>query len=183
MTPWHRWNGIALGGLAIALLLVACNPFGSIQKSIQEASTAVSAAGTASVGFQTATSDLATSAAPALSTAQPLAGSAVPAIASAVANPTIVSGLATAGAGGVVAIIDQGGKVAFIPETVTIVVGGTVRWTNTTPRPVNIVGDNNSFATGDIALLGVGQAKFDKAGTYNYSSKAQPDSKGKVVVK
>jgi plastocyanin len=182
MTPRHRLNGIALGGLAIALLLVACNPLGGIQKSIQEASTAVSAAGTASVGFQTATSDLATSAAPALSTAQPLVGSAVPAIGTAIANPTIVSGLATAGAGGVVAIIDQGGKVAFIPETVTIAVGGTVRWTNTTPRPVNIVGDNDSFSTGDIALLGVGQAKFDKAGTFNYSSKAQPDSKGKVVV-
>ena len=43
MTPRHRWNGIALGGLAIALLLVACNPLGGVQKSIQEASTAVSA--------------------------------------------------------------------------------------------------------------------------------------------
>jgi plastocyanin len=178
----RRLNLLAAIGLLIALSITACNPLGNIQRSINEASTAVSAVGTASVGAQTAIAgELATSL-PAINTALPALASAAPVVGTALAGGTPFvppSGLT----GNNVAIVEQGGRVSFVPNEVTIAVGGTVRFTNTSPRVQNLVADDGSWTTEDIPVFNFKEVRFDRAGTFSFAARSTPDVKGRVIVR
>lgn len=177
------WRVAGLGALGLFLVSIAaaCGPINRIRQGANDASTAAAGLSTAAAQLQTVTSgDLATSIPAVLGTAAGQIQTATSGLGTAVANPTTQSALGDLGT--MVVIFDQGSKTTFVPDSVTIRVGATVRWTNTTTRTQSVVAEDGSWTTGDILTFGTGQFKFEKAGTFSYFSRTQPDSKAKVIV-
>jgi plastocyanin len=75
----------------------------------------------------------------------------------------------------------------FVPQEVTVPVGGTVEWVDDTGRHT-VKADDDSFDSGTLTAGGHFQHKFEKAGKYPYyclfhGSKGGHDMAGTVIVK
>ena len=68
----------------------------------------------------------------------------------------------------------------FLPATITIKKGDSVRWTNEDSAPHTATG--KSFDTGTLNTGQSGQVMFDKEGAYDYICSIHPNMKAKVVV-
>jgi plastocyanin len=71
---------------------------------------------------------------------------------------------------------------SFVPATVTVKTGDTVKWTNTDTQNHQVVSNNGSFVS---PILGPGKTyshTFDAAGTYHYHDGLNAASKGTVKV-
>ena len=71
---------------------------------------------------------------------------------------------------------------SFSPNTVTVPVGGTVRWTNHDDVPHNVVNDDKSFKSKTMDTDESFSYTFTKPGTYTYFCSIHPKMTGKVVV-
>lgn len=69
----------------------------------------------------------------------------------------------------------------FYPDSITISVGDTVRWTNLDSVNHTVVGAD--FSSGNITSQDSYDHTFTKAGTYNYYCSIEPFMKGVVIVK
>jgi plastocyanin len=70
----------------------------------------------------------------------------------------------------------------FDPETIRVMIGDTVTWTNTGQDDVTITSDDDFFNSG---ILGPGESfsyTFDIAGTFDYSSEEDFFTSGTVIV-
>ncbi len=70
----------------------------------------------------------------------------------------------------------------FDPETIRVMLGDTVTWTNTGQEDVTITSDEDLFNSG---LIGPGETysyTFDVAGTFDYSSEENFMTSGTVIV-
>ena len=70
----------------------------------------------------------------------------------------------------------------FNPETVTIKVGQTVRWTNKDDRDYTLMAKDRSFQSGNLRPKETFDFKFEKAGTFDYIDLLRPRVAGSVVV-
>ncbi|WP_292463495.1 hypothetical protein [Methanolobus sp.] len=76
-------------------------------------------------------------------------------------------------------IVDEDG---FNPETIGVMIGDTVTWTNTGQEDVTITSDDDFFSSG---ILGPGETfsyTFDVAGAFDYSSEEDFLMSGTVIV-
>jgi plastocyanin len=73
-------------------------------------------------------------------------------------------------------------NLTLIPETVTITVGQTVRWTNNDDRDYLLVARDQSFNSGNIRPKEKFEHKFKEAGSYEYGCAIHPRLIGTVVV-
>ena len=73
-------------------------------------------------------------------------------------------------------------KLTLIPETVTIKVGQTVRWTNNDDRDYLLVARDQSFKSPNLRPKEKFEHKFTKAGTFEYSCALHPRLIGTVIV-
>ena len=71
---------------------------------------------------------------------------------------------------------------SFSPASVTIAVGGTVRWTNGDRDSHTVTADNGSFDSGILAPGGTFSHTFPTAGTFAYHCEIHPDMRGTVTV-
>ena len=71
---------------------------------------------------------------------------------------------------------------SFSPNTVTVPVGGTVRWTNHDDVPHNVVNQDKSFKSKTMDTDENFSYTFTKPGTYTYYCSIHPRMTGKVVV-
>ncbi|MDI3539767.1 MAG: hypothetical protein PWP14_2301 [Methanolobus sp.] len=70
----------------------------------------------------------------------------------------------------------------FSPETIRVMTGDTVTWTNTGQENVTVTSDDDFF---DSGILGPGETftyTFDEAGTFDYSSEEDFLMSGTVIV-
>ncbi len=72
---------------------------------------------------------------------------------------------------------------AFVPDTVTIAPGQTVRWVNDDDTPHTITASDKSFDSGNLNKKDAWTYAFAKPGTYAYICAYHPYMKAKVVVK
>ena len=70
----------------------------------------------------------------------------------------------------------------FTPATVTITVGGTVKWTNDGPSAHTVSADDGSFDSGDLSQGKTFSHTFQSAGTFAYHCGIHPFMKASVVV-
>jgi hypothetical protein len=70
----------------------------------------------------------------------------------------------------------------FAPRTVTIAAGDTVRWRNVDTVNHQVVANNGSFASGQIARNRTYQRRFDVPGNYRYHDALYPARTGLVRV-
>ncbi|HLZ80858.1 MAG TPA: plastocyanin/azurin family copper-binding protein [Ktedonobacteraceae bacterium] len=82
---------------------------------------------------------------------------------------------------------DSSGQFAFSPKSLTISVGTTVIWKNTTQAPHTVTSnDGKSFNTGDSTPVAPGSTfsfKFTKAGTFAYHCNFHPFMTATLIVK
>ena len=82
---------------------------------------------------------------------------------------------------------DSSGQFAFSPKSLTIPVGTTVIWKNTTQAPHTVTSnDGKSFKTGDSTPVAPGSTfsfKFTKAGTFAYHCNFHPYMTATLLVK
>jgi plastocyanin len=71
---------------------------------------------------------------------------------------------------------------AFVPDTVTIKPGGTVRWIQDDDTPHTVTAADKSFDSGNLDKKAVYTHTFDKAGTYAYVCAYHPSMRAKVIV-
>lgn len=71
---------------------------------------------------------------------------------------------------------------SFSPNTVTVPVGSTVRWTNHDDVPHNVVNEDKSLKSKTMDTDENFSYTFTKAGTYTYYCSIHPRMTGKVVV-
>lgn len=69
----------------------------------------------------------------------------------------------------------------FAPRTVTVAVGGTVRWLNNDTRPHTVTAADGSFDSGIMAKNATFERVYPTAGTYPYVCAIHPDMTGTVV--
>ncbi len=99
-------------------------------------------------------------------------------------EPSPSGGGASGGGGNVVEIGMEGSQ--YMPDTVDVPVGATVKWTNTdTPaHTVDYVdGPGEKFTSGTMNPGDVFEQKFAAAGTVNYICDIHPFQKGVLNVK
>lgn len=72
---------------------------------------------------------------------------------------------------------------AFIPATVNISTGDTVRWTNLDPTTHTVTGVGTSFGSEALNQGDSYEFLFTNAGTYDYYCSIHPSMKGTVIVK
>jgi plastocyanin len=70
----------------------------------------------------------------------------------------------------------------FGPATITVHVGDTVTWTNSSPMPHSATADNNSFDTGIVKPGASASHTFTQAGTFTYHCNVHPFMHGTVIV-
>ncbi len=85
------------------------------------------------------------------------------------------------------AFAQRGGRVViqsmqFRPATLSIKAGESVTWVNNDDRDHKIVGDGNSFSSGNLSSGQSFTQRFEKAGRFSYSCSYHPRMKGTVVV-
>ena len=82
---------------------------------------------------------------------------------------------------------NSSGQFAFSPKSLTIPVGTTVIWKNTTQAPHTVTSnDGKSFNTGDSTPVAPGSTfsfKFTKAGTFAYHCNFHPYMTATLIVK
>lgn len=72
---------------------------------------------------------------------------------------------------------------AFSPQTLTVIAGATVKWTNNDSVTHTIVSDSNMFNSGNIAPGQSFQFSFKNPGTYSYHCSIHPNMTGSIIVK
>ncbi|HEV3088303.1 MAG TPA: cupredoxin family copper-binding protein [Candidatus Elarobacter sp.] len=72
---------------------------------------------------------------------------------------------------------------AFVPDTVNIDAGQTVRWVEDDDTPHTVTASDKSFDSGNLNKKDAWTYAFSKPGTYAYICAYHPYMKGKVVVK
>jgi plastocyanin len=72
---------------------------------------------------------------------------------------------------------------AFVPDTVNITPGQTVRWVEDDDTPHTVTASDKSFDSGNLNKKDAWTYAFAKPGTYAYICAYHPYMKGKVVVK
>jgi plastocyanin len=72
---------------------------------------------------------------------------------------------------------------AFVPATVTIHPGQTVRWVQDDETAHTVTAADKSFDSGNLDQKATYKHTFDTAGTYAYVCAYHPTMKGKVVVR
>jgi plastocyanin len=79
---------------------------------------------------------------------------------------------------------DQSGLFGFSPKTLTVPVGTTVTWKNTTQVAHTVTSDDGaSFDSGIVPAGGTFTFTFSKAGSYAYHCDIHPYMKATIVVK
>ncbi len=82
---------------------------------------------------------------------------------------------------------DSSGQFTFSPTSMTISVGTTIVWKNTTQTPHTVTSDDGkSFNSGDSAPIGPDATfswKFTKTGTFAYHCDFHPYMKATIIVK
>ena len=79
---------------------------------------------------------------------------------------------------------DQSGLFGFSPKTLTVPVGTTVTWKNTTQVAHTVTSDNGaSFDSGIVPAGGTFTFTFTKAGSYAYHCDIHPYMKATIIVK
>jgi plastocyanin len=79
---------------------------------------------------------------------------------------------------------DQSGLFGFSPKTLTVPVGMTVTWKNTTQVAHTVTSDDGaSFDSGIVPAGGTFTFTFSKAGSYAYHCDIHPYMKATIVVK
>ena len=71
---------------------------------------------------------------------------------------------------------------AFIPSSITIKAGDTLRWTNRDSAPHTVSSDDNTFESGTMNQGQTFQFTFKTPGTYAYHCSVHPNMKATVVV-
>ena len=94
---------------------------------------------------------------------------------------------AATGSGQDITITGGAGSYAFSPDTLTIPVGTTVTWTNTTKAPHTVTSDDGkSFDSGTDKPIDPGATfsfKFTQPGTYAYHCRFHASMVAKIIVK
>jgi plastocyanin len=70
----------------------------------------------------------------------------------------------------------------FNPDTINIMAGSTVTWTNNDSIPHTVVSDTGAFKNITINKGDNSQYIFYKEGTYNYHDSKNPSMTGKIIV-
>jgi plastocyanin len=70
----------------------------------------------------------------------------------------------------------------FTPNTLTLPVGSTVRWTNKDDIPHNVVSEDKSFKSKVMDTDEQFSFTFTKPGTYTYFCSIHPRMTGKIIV-
>lgn len=70
----------------------------------------------------------------------------------------------------------------FSPNTITVSVGSTIRWTNHDDIPHTVVSDDRSFKSKALDTDENFSYTFAKPGTYSYFCSIHPKMTGKIVV-
>jgi plastocyanin len=71
---------------------------------------------------------------------------------------------------------------AFNPETVTIKVGTTVKWSNKDNASHTVTGDDGSWGSNSLAKGDVFSFTFSKVGTFSYHCGVHPSMKATLTV-
>jgi plastocyanin len=71
---------------------------------------------------------------------------------------------------------------AFAPETLTVKVGTTVKWTNQDSAGHTVVANDNSFSSGDLNQGDSYTFTFNTAGTFAYHCGVHPNMKATITV-
>jgi plastocyanin len=71
---------------------------------------------------------------------------------------------------------------SFLPATITVPVGTTVRWTNRDDIPHTVVSDDHAFKSKALDTDDQFTYTFTKPGTYNYFCSVHPKMTATVVV-
>ena len=72
---------------------------------------------------------------------------------------------------------------AYVPDTVNVQPGQTVRWVEDDDTPHTVTASDKSFDSGNLNKKDAWTYAFNKPGTYAYICAYHPYMKGKVVVK
>jgi plastocyanin len=96
--------------------------------------------------------------------------------ATAAPSPTATSGNAME-----VDVTNNGGF-AFTPATLTVPVGTTVTWRNTTSAPHTVTSDTGNTLNGMLSTGGTYSFTFTTAGTYAYHCSIHPFMKAMIIV-
>ena len=91
---------------------------------------------------------------------------------------TVIAGASTPGVDAFVHIKDF----EFTPATVTITVGGTVKWTNDGPSTHTVTADDGSFDSGDLSQGKTYSHTFQTAGTFAYHCSIHSSMTATVIV-
>jgi plastocyanin len=70
----------------------------------------------------------------------------------------------------------------FIPGSLTIKVGESIKWTNMDPISHTVTSNTGEFDSGTIAAGSEFSFTFSKEGTFDYSCAIHPTMKGKIIV-
>jgi plastocyanin len=70
----------------------------------------------------------------------------------------------------------------FMPETLTVKAGTTVKWANKDEEPHTVFSDTGLFRSGAIDTGETFSFKFDKPGTYHFLCTIHPRMVGTVIV-
>jgi plastocyanin len=73
-------------------------------------------------------------------------------------------------------------KAAFSPATLTIAVGSTIIWKNTSPVPHTVTSDDGTFDSGDLPVGGTFRFTFTTAGKFHYTCAYHPWMTGTINV-
>jgi plastocyanin len=71
---------------------------------------------------------------------------------------------------------------AFVPGSVTVAAGDSVRWTNQDTAQHTVTADNGSFDSGPLSKGQTFTRPFSTSGTFAYHCNFHPDMRGTVVV-
>ena len=71
---------------------------------------------------------------------------------------------------------------AFSPDTLTVKVGTTVKWTNNDSTTHTVTADDKSFDSGNLDPGKSFSFTFKQAGTFSYHCSIHPNMKAKIVV-
>lgn len=71
---------------------------------------------------------------------------------------------------------------AFSPDTLTVKVGTTVKWTNNDSTAHTVTADDKSFDSGNLDPGKSFSFTFKQAGTFSYHCAIHPNMKAKIVV-
>ncbi len=70
----------------------------------------------------------------------------------------------------------------FAPASVTVLLGGTVTWTNNGPSTHTVTADDGSFDSGNLTAGKTFSHTFQTAGTFAYHCTIHPFMTGQVIV-